>query len=311
MVNCLHVKSVFSLIAKTKNKRYMSVAMGVALFGRKINDEDIVYVQTLVADIEKHYQCLWIYTPLFEIIKNRITFSKPIKQFLQNSDIKDNCSIVISLGGDGTLLDTLPLVLNTDISVLGVNIGHLGFLTSVSREEISSLIEEISKGCFEIEEHSLLQTSDSYALNEVTLRSAKAGQLLDISVWIDKEFLATYSSDGIIIATPTGSTAYNMSAGGPIISPRSSCLCITPICPHNLTSRPIVIDDNSRITLKVSGGVEKVAFSMDSYCTYQTVPFERIIKKADKKIKLIRMNNQSFFSAIREKLMWTTYLRKG
>jgi NAD+ kinase len=134
---------------------------------------------------------------------------------------------------------------------------------------------------------------------------------LDISIYIDEEFLATYTADGIIITTPTGSTAYNMSAGGAIISPKSSCIGITPICPHNLTFRPIIIPDNSNIRLEVKEQNENLLLYVDSQCFSSLSPFSVSIKKADFKLKLIRMNNQSFFSAIRKKLMWGTYIRRG
>lgn len=281
----------------------------VALFGRKINDQDLSYVQSLIKDIEQNNQRLLIYSAFYQTLKDKITFSKPIKEFNTNNDLRLECDILLSLGGDGTLLDCLPLVLDTDVAILGVNIGHLGFLTSVSRPEVSNLMSEIEKGNFDIEQHSLLNINNDYALNEVTLRCAMAGHLLDISVYIDDEFLATYTADGIIIATPTGSTAYNMSAGGPIISPKSQCLCLTPICPHNLTTRPLVVADSSVIKLKVTEFDSHVLLSIDSLSYECQVPFECTIRKAKNLVKLIRMNNQSFFSAIREKLMWSKYLR--
>ena len=216
------------------------------------------------------------------------------------------------------MLDTLPIMGNSDIPVLGINIGHLGFLTSVGRDGISTLLEELEAKNYNVSKRTILKVDDKiegikdkYALNDVCLRSAKAGELLDISIFIDDEFLATYTADGVIITTPTGSTAYNMSAGGPIITPQTPCIGITPICPHNLTFRPIIISDTSNIRLEVKESREDIIIYIDSQCTTVKAPFDVEIKKAKFEAKLIRMQNQSFFDAIRKKLMWGTYIRRG
>ncbi|MFA6199360.1 MAG: NAD kinase [Bacteroidales bacterium] len=291
--------------------------MRVALFGRTPKCEDIIYVQNLILDIEKENSCIVIYKPFYEKIKDEVCFTKEVKLFETKEGLQKEADMLLSLGGDGTLLDTLPLINNSQIPILGINIGHLGFLTSVGRDDIPSLLEELNQKKFDVENHSILKVDDNlldinhkYALNDICLRSAKAGELLDISIYIDDEFLATYTADGIIVTTPTGSTAYNMSAGGPIISPKSSCIGITPICPHNLTLRPIVIPDASNIRLEVKELNTNVILYIDSQCKNIESPFNVLINKADFQIKLIRMNNQSFFTAIRNKLMWGTYIRR-
>lgn len=291
--------------------------MRVALFGRTPKCEDIIYVQNLILDIEKSNTCVVIYKPFYEKIKNKVCFNKEIKFFENKEGLEKETDVLLSLGGDGTLLDTLPIIKDSLIPILGINIGHLGFLTSVGRDGIPSLLEELNQKNFEVENHSILKVddksldiNDKYALNDICLRSAKAGELLDISIHIDDEFLATYTADGVIVSTPTGSTAYNMSAGGPIISPKSSCICITPICPHNLTFRPIVIPDNSNIRLEVKELNTNVILYIDSQCKNIESPFNVLINKADFQVKIIRMNNQSFFTAIRNKLMWGTYIRR-
>jgi len=291
--------------------------MRVALFGRTPKCEDIIYVQNLILDIEKDNSCIVIYKPFYEKIKNEVYFTKEVKLFENKEDLEKEADVLLSLGGDGTLLDTLPLINNSQIPILGINIGHLGFLTSVGRDDIPFLLEELNQKKFDIENHSILKVDDDllninhrYALNDICLRSAKAGKLLDISIYIDDEFLATYTADGVIVTTPTGSTAYNMSAGGPIISTKSSCVGITPICPHNLTLRPIVIPDTSNIRLEVKELNTNIILYVDSQCKDIESPFNVLINKADFQIKLIRMNNQSFFTAIRNKLMWGTYIRR-
>lgn len=292
--------------------------MRVALYGRTPKQEDIVYVQQLVTIIEQSHENVFIHKDFHKKIIDKINFTKPIKLFSTKEELVKEADILLSLGGDGTLLDTLQIVGNSQIPILGINIGHLGFLTSVGRDGISNLLEELKAKNYEIENHSILKVddkksniNDKFALNDICLRSAKAGELLDISIYIDEEFLATYTADGVIITTPTGSTAYNMSAGGAIISPKSSCIGITPICPHNLTFRPIIIPDDSNIRLEVKEENENLIIYVDSQCFPTISPFSVSIQKADFKLKLIRMNNQSFFSAIRKKLMWGTYIRRG
>ncbi len=292
--------------------------MRVALYGRTPKEEDIIYVQSLISIIEQSHEYIFIHEDFYQKIVDKIVFKKPIKFFTSKEELVKEVDILLSLGGDGTLLDTLPIVGNSQIPILGINIGHLGFLTSVGRDGISTLLEELEAKKYEIENHSILNVDDlklninnKFALNDICLRSAKAGDLLDISIYIDEEFLATYTADGVIITTPTGSTAYNMSAGGAIISPKSSCIGITPICPHNLTFRPIIIPDSSNIRLEVKESNENLLLYVDSQCVSALSPFSVEIKKADFKLKLIRMNNQSFFSAIRKKLMWGTYIRRG
>ena len=292
--------------------------MRVALYGRTPKQEDIIYVQSLISIIEQSHEYIFIHEDFYQKIVDKIVFKKPIKFFTSKEELVKEVDILLSLGGDGTLLDTLPIVGNSQIPILGINIGHLGFLTSVGRDGISTLLEELEAKKYEIENHSILNVDDlklninnKFALNDICLRSAKAGDLLDISIYIDEEFLATYTADGVIITTPTGSTAYNMSAGGAIISPKSSCIGITPICPHNLTFRPIIIPDSSNIRLEVKESNENLLLYVDSQCVSALSPFSVEIKKADFKLKLIRMNNQSFFSAIRKKLMWGTYIRRG
>ncbi|MFA7082192.1 MAG: NAD kinase [Bacteroidales bacterium] len=292
--------------------------MKVALYGRSPKQDDIVYVQQLISEIEQRYPYVIIHNTFYEKIKDKIVFTKPYKTFTNKENLEVGVDIIFSLGGDGTLLDTLPIMGNSDIPVLGINIGHLGFLTSVGRDGISTLLEELEKKNYNIDKRKVLKVCDknigiknNYALNDVCLRSAKAGDLLDISIFIDDEFLATYTADGVIITTPTGSTAYNMSAGGPIISPQTPCIGITPICPHNLTFRPIIISDTSNIRLELKESREDIILYIDSQCTTLSTPFDVEIKKSEFEFKLVRMNNQSFFDAIRKKLMWGTYIRRG
>ncbi|MBP1630657.1 MAG: ATP-NAD/AcoX kinase [Bacteroidetes bacterium] len=291
--------------------------MRVALFGRRPKDEDIIYVQNLINQIEQNFDFVFIHEKFYNKIKEKVCFSKPLKLFNTKEELINGADILLSLGGDGTFLDTLPIVKDSQIPIIGINLGHLGFLTSVGRNGLENLIEELKQKKFNIENHSLLMINDKdlgiedkYALNDICLRSSKAGDILDIDIFVDDEFLATYTADGVIITTPTGSTAYNMSAGGPIISPKSSCIGITPICPHNLTFRPIIIPDSSKLRLEVAETSTSISLHMDSLTNEMKPPFSVTINKAEFKVKVIRMHNQSFYTAIRNKLMWGTSIRQ-
>lgn len=291
--------------------------MRVALFGRTPKEEDIIYVQKLIDRIEQVNNKLFIHERFYNKIKSKVRITKDIECFNTKEELKIGADILISLGGDGTFLETLPIVMDSEIPIIGINLGHLGFLTSVGRDGVDILFDELNQENFTIENHSLIKLFDNsnkletnYALNDIYLKASKIENLLDINIYVDNEFLATYTADGVIITTPTGSTAYNMSAGGPIISPKSSCLGITPICPHNLTLRPIIIPDNSIICLEIPDSNKEVSLYMDSFSRILKPPFKISISKADFDIKLIRMQGESFFTAIRNKLMWGANIRR-
>jgi len=290
--------------------------MRIALFGRTPKEEDIIYVQNLIDRIDSAYKLIFIHERFYDKISSKVKFPTSVKVFNSKQELIENADILISLGGDGTFLDTLPVVMDSNIPVLGVNLGHLGFLTSVGREGIDVLLEELENNNYNVENHSLIKltqkTPDSkeiYALNDICIKSCNSGDLLNTKVFVDNEYLANYKADGVIITTPTGSTAYNLSSGGPIISPKSHCLGITPICPHNLTLRPIIIPDNSIITLEVENIKNEISIYIDSNSILLKSPFRVEISKADFEIKVIRLQGQSFFTAIRNKLMWGTNIR--
>lgn len=292
--------------------------MQIAIFGKNCKQEDLCYIEDLFSQISQHSKEILISKDFFLFLQDRITLPNDCK--ISNFDenhIKDKkIDILFSLGGDGTLLDTLSVVKNTTLPVLGINLGHLGFLTSVGRKEIKNLLSEIEKGNYKVEKHSVLKASckfskeERFAINEVCVRSLSPGELLEIDAYIGNEYLTTYTSDGLIATTPTGSTAYSMSCGGPIISPNSRCLCITPISPHNLTLRPLIIPDDSLIRFVINDSRKGISLHLDSQIYPLETPISIEISKADMELNVIRMQNQTFFSAIRNKLMWGTNLRQ-
>ena len=291
--------------------------MRIAVFGKILRKEDLIHVRNLFEQITNESGSVLIFEDFLKELNEQFELSKDYRfeSFSLNDVSNLQADILFSLGGDGTLLDTLSICKKVDLPVLGINLGHLGFLTSVGREDCDNLLEKLKRGLFKIEEHYLLKadwkgtTKEHLAINEVCVRGLSPSELLETEVYVNGEYLSTYSSDGLIAATPTGSTAYSMSCGGPIISPQSKCICLTPISPHNLTHRPLIIPEDSEIEFRISHSRNQVSLHLDSQNYLLNPPARILIKKAENKLKLVRMENNSFFSAIRNKLMWGTNLR--
>lgn len=229
---------------------------------------------------------------------------------------------LFSVGGDGTLLASVQLLSPSTTPqhspalppVVGINFGHLGFLTTVGKENIGLLVQELLDGHFTVEERTLLQIQNSespiqnskFALNEVFVHRLEEASLLRTQVFVDGDFVATYAGDGVIVATPTGSTAYSLSCGGPILTPTSRCFAITPISAHTLTLRPIIIPDTATIRLHIC---DDCFLGIDSHRATLSGNHDLTIRRAPFTIRLIRISSQNFFSAIRDKLMWGTEVR--
>lgn len=230
-----------------------------------------------------------------------------------DGDSVDGCDFLFSIGGDGTLLSSVQLVHAGVESgqfppVLGINFGHLGFLTTVGRDNLDGLADDLIAGRYSVEERTLLEVNpNSLALNEVFVHRGEAMSLLRTQVFVDGDYVATYAGDGVIVATPTGSTAYSLSCGGPILTPTSGCFLITPIAAHTLTLRPIIVPDTAHITLRT--GDMPATLGIDSRRQAINGTTEMHIRRAPFSIRLIRTGTQNFFSAIRDKLMWGSEVR--
>ncbi|MEI6822577.1 MAG: NAD kinase [Bacteroidota bacterium] len=286
--------------------------MKIALFGKNLNGNNHEYVQLLIDKIESLGISLIIYEPFFNSYIKIFNFNNTVQTFSDHLEIKDNVDFLLSLGGDGTLLDTITLVRDSGVPILGINMGRLGFLASINKDNILPALNAILEGNYVLDKRSLVRLETpsnpfgelNYALNEMTVYKQLPLSMLRVKVYVNDEFLNTYWSDGLIIATPTGSTAYSLSCGGPIITPESENFIITPIATHNLTVRPIVIPDNNIIRIEVETRNEEFFVSLDSRSSSIREAQELIVKKEKFKINLVRLNNQNFFSTIRHKLLW-------
>ena len=286
--------------------------MTIAIFGNPYPEHFSKYIQHLIKKLETEHINLIIEEGFSVFLKNNIRFNKSINTFNSYETLKDKADFLFSIGGDGTLLKAVTYVRDSDIPILGINTGRLGFISSVSADQIDEAITDVLKENYNINERILLELSTSkqlfkaknFALNEVAVSKKDTSSMIRIDAFVDDEFLNTYWADGLVVSTPTGSTGYSLSCGGPIIMPGTNNIIITPNAPHNLNVRPIVIDDNSVIKLKVEDRDQLALVSLDSRSRAFDAETELTIKKAGFKTKLIQPQNNSFTTTIRHKLMW-------
>lgn len=290
--------------------------MNIAIFGKQLSDDHIPYLEQLFDELNKRQANICIFKPYFEMLRSKIDLAFKPGVFTNPDEIK-NLDILFSIGGDGTILDAVPYVQDKNVPMMGINMGRLGFLSSVSKNEMKQAIDHIYNKEYKLEQRTLIRMTKpkdlfgslNFALNDVTLYRNTNTSLVAVHVFVDDLFLNTYWGDGLIIATPTGSTAYSLSVGGPIVTPGSENFVIAPIASHNLTVRPIVIPANSRIKLKIEGREKTFQLTMDSRVTTINEMQEIILEKCDFKINLVQMPNHDFFSTIREKLLWGRDIR--
>jgi len=233
-------------------------------------------------------------------------------------DLPGKCTMLIALGGDGTMLSTARIIGQRGIPILGVNLGKLGFLAEVSVEELQSCIDDILAGRFDVEDRLVLvatcdkNTKQYPALNEVVIDKGASTRVMEFETSVNDDFLVTYAADGIILNTPTGSTAYSLSTGGPIVAPQAKVITINPIAPHTLTARPVIVQDESIIRVKVSSALKPVHINTDGQVEdFFDAPVEFTIRKAPYTVKLVKRKHRKFFELLRTKLMWGKDVRTG
>ena len=286
--------------------------MTIAIFGSPYPEHFSKYIQHLIKKLETEHINLIIEEEFSVFLENNIRFNKSITTFNSYETLKNKADFLLSIGGDGTLLKAVTYVRESEIPIMGINTGRLGFISSISADQIDDAITDILKGNYKINERTLLELSSdkklfkdkNFALNEVAVSKKDTSSMIRIDAYVDDEFLNTYWADGLVVSTPTGSTGYSLSCGGPIIMPGTNNIIITPNAPHNLNVRPIVIDDNSVVKLKVEDRDQLALVSLDSRSRAFDSETELIIKKAGFKIKLVQPQNNSFTKTIRHKLMW-------
>ncbi len=288
--------------------------MKVAVFGRFYNETTTTSVERLFAYLLEKDADAYIETEFFNLIKENSPHIDEYRSFKTFDTLDKSFDLLVSIGGDGTILRAIIYVKDLDIPIIGINTGRLGFLATIQVDQIESAIQNIIDGKYKISERSLLSVETSpeskeisslnFALNEVAISRKNTTSMITVETFLDGEYLTSYWSDGLIISTPTGSTGYSLSCGGPVITPSNNSFVLAPIAPHNLSARPLIIPDSTEIQLKVEGREDSHLISLDSRIATLENGTIITIKKADFTIKMIDLLNESFLTTLRKKLLW-------
>lgn len=288
--------------------------MKIAIFGQYYQNNTHSIVEKVVAFLEQKNIEICFYSVFYnKLIENNVQLSN-YKTFDSHESLKDNFNFLISIGGDGTILRAATFVRDSNTPIIGINAGRLGFLATVQEENIEKLLNRVFVSDFSISKRTLVslhahpENPDlediNFALNEITVSRKDTTSMITIETYINNEYLNSYWADGLIISTPTGSTGYSLSCGGPVIMPTSNCFVITPIAPHNLTARPLIIPDDSELTLRIKGREDQYLVSLDSRMTSVSNQTSLTVKKTDFHILIVEFPEEGFLRTIRKKLLW-------
>lgn len=287
--------------------------MTIAIYARSSKGNHSGYLEEIYNYLKAEKVEMIIFEPYYRFLKENFDFKLDIKTYSNSAELISQATFMICLGGDGTMLETLTFIRKSGIPLLGVNTGRLGFLASVNKDDLKKALQLLLREKFTLDKRELIEIGgcdtcfkkeENYALNELTIHKKDSSSMINIDTYIDGIYLNSYFADGLIVATPTGSTAYSLSCGGPIMMPDSDNFIITPIAPHNLTVRPIVVSNNKEIRFKVSGRSDDFNVSLDSRSAKLISGSEIMVKKADFRINLINLEGQNFFTTLRNKMMW-------
>ena len=286
--------------------------MRIAVYGKRFSAEARPFIENLHELLLEERAELILFKELNTFISQHCNLPLNFKAFGTHEELVTfNPDFLITIGGDGTILDATTLVRQSGIPIMGINTGRLGFLANVSREEITKSIKSIAQGAYSIDERRVLKLESeddqfdlNFALNEITVSRKDTTAMVTVKVWINDQFLNSYWSDGVIIATPTGSTGYSLSCNGPIIMPGAESLVITPIAPHNLNVRPFVIPNKYKIKLQVESREKQFLVSLDSRIYAKETGSVLTLGMANFTVKLVQTEIQNFPQTLRNKLMW-------
>ncbi len=286
--------------------------MRIAIYGRPFNDAAVLpYIQQVFDALSQHSIEVFVHRQLYNYLEGNI-INAQYSVLEQTDNIKGFIDIFLTLGGDGTLLDMVTVIRDSGVPIIGINFGRLGFLASINKNDIAAAIHAVVSQQFTLDSRELLSISseleifgkDNFALNDITIHKRDDAAMITTHVFLNEEFLNSYWGDGIIISTSTGSTAYSLSCGGPIIFPQSNSIVLTPVSPHNLNVRPIVLPDHSSLAFEVECRCSNYLVSCDSRTAVIDKTMRFKVTKAGFQLNLIRLNNESYLSTLRNKLLW-------
>lgn len=286
--------------------------MKVAIYSRGGENVQSADLQNLTDELAKVRISPVVHEDLFHQVSHALTDASSINTFKDSDDLDDTFDCMISLGGDGTLLDTVTLVRDKNIPVLGINFGRLGFLASLGKENLESVVQALANHSYVVDQRTLIHMDANiplfgdtpYGLNEFAIHKRDTSSMIKIHTYLNGEFLNTYWADGLIVATPTGSTGYSLSCNGPVVFPDSGSFVITPVAPHNLNVRPIIVPDNNIISFELEGRTDQFICTLDSRKEFVDRNVQLAVKKEDFTISLVRLHEKNFLQTLREKLAW-------
>ncbi|MBS1607669.1 MAG: NAD kinase [Bacteroidetes bacterium] len=286
--------------------------MKVAIYSRVIEEDYYSDIQLFFDELYKHKIQPVIFCSFFEQIQNKINLPLSAATFNSSEDLNGDIDFIISFGGDGTLLDTVTLVRDKNIPVMGINFGRLGFLAGIGRNELTVAVQSMGKRAFVIDKRTMIHVDSDqslfgqvpYALNEFAIHKRDTEPMIKIHTYLNGEFLNTYWADGLIVATPTGSTGYSLSCNGPIVFPESGSFVITPVAPHNLNVRPIIVPDDNIISFEIESRSEQIICALDSRREIVSRDVQLAVRKESFHLSLVRLNENNFLQTLRNKLTW-------
>jgi NAD+ kinase len=286
--------------------------MNIAIYSKVFKKDHLPYLPDLIQALHHLGYQITVYEPYLKSFKKQIPFLPPLSSFKTHIDLVNHVDILISIGGDGTLLDTVHFVRDSGIPVAGINIGRLGFLADINKYNINDLVQAIHSHNYIIEDRTLMHVETSrdvfgevnYGLNELTLQKTDSSSMIIVHTYLNGEFLNSFWADGLIACTPTGSTAYSLSCGGPIVFPIANTFVLTPVAPHNLNARPLVVPDNTILSFEVETRAKSFLCSIDSRYKKVEKDFKLAIRRESFQFKLLRMTDTSYIKTLRKKLMW-------
>jgi NAD+ kinase len=286
--------------------------MKIAIYSRGIDNNQMPDINVLLSELASLGAEPVFFQDFFNQVYASINTDFKYSTFNSSEDMESDIDCMISLGGDGTLLDTVTLVKDSGIPVLGVNYGRLGFLANIGKEELHPALEALANRKYVLDKRTLIHLDANiplfgetpYALNEFSLHKKDSSPMIKIHTYLNGEFLNTYWADGLIVATPTGSTGYSLSCNGPVVFPDSASFVITPVAPHNLNIRPIIVPDDNIISFEIEGRTDGFLCTLDSRREIVTKEIQLAVKKESFGVNLIRLNENNFLQTLRSKLSW-------
>lgn len=286
--------------------------MKVAIYGRSIDQNEIEYFDKLLTILASNKIDVIIYEGFGEFLKIKRNYKTSLETYSLVELLNHKAEVMISIGGDGTILDTVSLVRDSQIPILGINFGRMGFLAATGKEDFEEITLALINKTYTVVERELLEVvsdkplfgADNFGLNEFTLQRKNSSTMININTYINEELLTTYWADGLIVATPTGSTGYSLSCGGPIVYPDSQSFIITPVAPHNLNVRPLVVPNTVKLRFEVSGRGNRFLATIDTRIQNIDSSYNITVQKAKFSARLISLNNKTFINALRTKLLW-------